>query len=90
MTRFFPLWTVLVAAAAFLAPAPFKPVGPYVADLLAVIMFAMGVSLSPADFGRVAVRPGPVLAGLGLHYLILPRPSPSRTRSACRPTSPRE
>ncbi len=72
MTRFFPLWTVLAAVAAYLAPALFKPLGPFVAGLLAAVMFAMGVSLSPADFARVAVRPGPVLAGLGLHYLIMP------------------
>ncbi len=72
VTRLFPLWTVLVALAAFLVPAPFRPLGPAVASLLAVIMFAMGVSLTPADFRRVAVRPGPVLAGLGLHYLIMP------------------
>ena len=70
--RLFPLWTLLVAVVAFLAPALFHPVLPFVSDLLGLIMFAMGVSLRFADFRRVAVRPGPVLAGLGLHYLIMP------------------
>lgn len=72
LTRLFPLWTVLAAMAAFLAPSAFKPVGPYVADLLALVMFAMGVSLRVADFRRVVTRPAPVIAGLGLHYLIMP------------------
>ena len=72
LTRLFPLWTVLVAALAYLSPASFKPIAPFVALLLALIMFAMGVSLRVADFRRVVVRPGPVIAGLGLHYLIMP------------------
>ncbi len=70
--RLFPLWTVLIAVLAFLAPALFAPVLPWVSLLLGLIMFAMGVSLRPADFRRVIVQPGPVLAGLGLHYLIMP------------------
>lgn len=70
--RLFPLWTVVVAVLAFLLPALFHPVVPYVSELLGLIMFAMGVSLRVADFGRVAAQPGPVLAGLGLHYLIMP------------------
>ncbi|MDX7952286.1 bile acid:sodium symporter family protein [Lichenihabitans sp. Uapishka_5] len=70
--RLFPVWTLLVAALAFFLPATFHGVLPYVSLLLGFIMFAMGVSLSPADFRRVALQPGPVLAGLGLHYLIMP------------------
>ncbi|WP_131115126.1 ketopantoate/pantoate/pantothenate transporter PanS [Lichenihabitans psoromatis] len=70
--RLFPLWTVLVAVAAYLSPTTFRPVSPYVALLLGLIMFAMGVSLRIADFKRVFVQPGPVIAGLGLHYLIMP------------------
>nr|WP_295739115.1 bile acid:sodium symporter family protein [uncultured Acidocella sp.] len=70
--RLFPLWAILIAAAAFLAPASFTPILPWVTLLLGLIMFAMGVTLTPADFRRVAQKPGPVLAGLGLHYLIMP------------------
>lgn len=35
-------------------------------------MFAMGVTLSFQDFRRILLRPWPVLAGLGLHYLVMP------------------
>ena len=72
LIRLFPLWTVLVAVIAFLTPALFHPILPWVSLLLGLIMFAMGVSLRLADFRRVIVQPGPVLAGLGLHYLIMP------------------
>jgi BASS family bile acid:Na+ symporter len=71
-TRLFPLWAVLIAIAAFLVPPAFKPIGPWVTLLLGIIMFAMGVTLSPADFRRVARKPGPVAAGIVLHYLIMP------------------
>lgn len=72
LTRLFPLWALLIALAAFLAPPVFKPILPWVALLLGLVMFAMGVTLTPGDFRRVAREPGPVLAGLGLHYLIMP------------------
>ena len=32
----------------------------------------MGVTLTPADFRRVARKPAPVAAGIALHYLIMP------------------
>ena len=72
ITRLFPVWALLVSAAAFLSPATFRPLGSAVTPLLALVMFAMGVTLRLADFRRVALRPAPVLAGLGLHYLIMP------------------
>ncbi len=72
ITRLFPLWAALIALLAYLAPPVFTPLGPWVTVLLGTIMFAMGVTLRPADFRRVARRPGPVAAGIVLHYLIMP------------------
>ncbi|MGI4941720.1 MAG: ketopantoate/pantoate/pantothenate transporter PanS [Janthinobacterium lividum] len=72
VTRLFPLWAVVSALVAYLAPTSFSPVASYVTYLLALIMFAAGVTLRVSDFRRVITRPGPVLAGLGLHYLIMP------------------
>ncbi len=72
LTRLFPLWALAFAVAAYLTPTSFIPVIPYVTYLLALIMFAAGVTLRVSDFRRVITRPGPVLAGLGLHYLIMP------------------
>ncbi|WP_284944134.1 ketopantoate/pantoate/pantothenate transporter PanS [Acidisoma cladoniae] len=72
ITRLFPLWALLIAILAFMAPPVFKPLGPWVTTLLGIIMFAMGMTLTPADFKRVAKQPAPVAAGIGLHYLIMP------------------
>ena len=72
VTRLFPLWAVIAAVLAYLSPAVFQPVAPWVTLLLSLIMFAMGVTLKLEDFRRVITRPAPVLAGVGLHYLIMP------------------
>src|ERR1700754_41908 len=72
VTRLFPLWAVLVSIAAYFSPASFSGVPPHVTTLLTVIMLAMGVTLSLSDFRRVFTRPAPVIAGIVLHYLVMP------------------
>ena len=72
VTRLFPLWAVLLSALAYWRPMPFTAIGPWVSELLMLIMFGMGVTLSLDDFRRVLTRPGPVLAGTFLHYLVMP------------------
>ncbi|MBI0325807.1 ketopantoate/pantoate/pantothenate transporter PanS [Burkholderia plantarii] len=72
VTRLFPLWAVLISLAAYFSPATFSPVAPHVTALLTLIMLSMGVTLSIADFRRVFTRPAPVLAGIVLHYLVMP------------------
>jgi BASS family bile acid:Na+ symporter len=71
LNRLFPVCAVLAAAIAYVAPDVFLPILPHVAALLAVIMFALGVTLTPADFGRILARPAPVAAGV-VHYLVMP------------------
>ncbi|MEC5405273.1 bile acid:sodium symporter family protein [Paraburkholderia sp. MPAMCS5] len=72
ITRLFPLWAVLISVAAYFSPASFAGVAPHVTTLLTIIMLAMGVTLSAADFQRVFTRPAPVIAGIVLHYLVMP------------------
>ncbi|WP_186205661.1 ketopantoate/pantoate/pantothenate transporter PanS [Burkholderia gladioli] len=72
VTRLFPLWAVLISLAAYFSPASFAPVAPHVTALLTLIMLSMGVTLSLADFRRVFTRPAPVIAGIVLHYLVMP------------------
>ncbi|KXV35315.1 bile acid:sodium symporter [Gluconobacter thailandicus] len=72
MTRLFPVWAILVTASAILFPAPFLKLLPIITPLLPFIMFTMGVSLTVQDFSRIVRRPYPVLAGVGLHYLVMP------------------
>ena len=72
ITRLFPLWAVLVAGAAYLSPAPFRTLLPWVTWLLMLVMFGMGATLTFADFRRVIVRPAPVIAGIVIHYIVMP------------------
>ena len=72
LTRLFPLWAILLSAAAYFSPATFTGIGPWVSYLLMLIMFAMGVTLHIDDFKRVLIRPAPVIAGTFLHYLVMP------------------
>jgi len=85
ITRLFPLWAMLIAVLAFLMPQLFTLLGPWVTLLLGTIMFAMGVTLSPADFKRVARQPAPVAAGIVLHYLIMPAAAWAIARSIQMP-----
>jgi BASS family bile acid:Na+ symporter len=70
--RLFPLWAVLLSTVAYFAPQCFTPILPHTGLMLGLIMFSMGLTLTTEDFQRVLARPAPVLAGIGLHYLVMP------------------
>lgn len=46
----FALWAALTAVAAYSLPEAFVWLKPYITWLLGVIMFGMGLTLSPSDF----------------------------------------
>lgn len=72
ITRLFPVWAVLFSGAALVWPTVFTSYGWAVTSLLAFIMVTMGVTLTPGDFLRIARKPKAVIAGIGLHYLVMP------------------
>ncbi|BAN27479.1 ketopantoate/pantoate/pantothenate transporter PanS [Caballeronia insecticola] len=72
ITRLFPLWAVLASIAAYSFPSSVTGIAPHVTTLLTIIMLSMGVTLSIDDFKRVFTRPAPVIAGIVLHYLVMP------------------
>lgn len=72
ITRLFPLWAALCSIFAYLNPAVFAPLKPYISEMLMLVMLSMGMTLKIADFTRVLKRPAPIVAGIGLHYLIMP------------------
>lgn len=72
LTRLFPLWAILVSAAAIGRPGAFTVLTPAITPLLALVMFTMGVTLTMGDFRRIARRPAPVVSGIVLHYAIMP------------------
>lgn len=64
-------------AAALCFPHLFIAVGDYkltrlIVPLIQIIMFGMGTTLSPADFGRALAMPRGVLVGLLLQFAIMP------------------
>ncbi|MEI5099594.1 bile acid:sodium symporter family protein [Streptomyces sp. PmtG] len=68
----FPVLVLAAGATGLAAPdglAAWKPSVPY---LLGVVMFCMGLTMTPADFKGVARRPWAVGLGLVAHYVIMP------------------
>lgn len=72
ITRFFVLWIILFSAAALFFPCIFEDLGFLIVPLLAVIMFAMGITLRVDDFKRVFLRPLEILAGVCAQYAVMP------------------
>lgn len=68
----FPILVILAGVAGFLVPEVFKPMGPSVPYLLGIIMFCMGLTLTPPDFASVVKRPWAVVLGIVAHYVIMP------------------
>ena len=72
VTRGFPLWALVFAAAAFAYPAAFTPAAPAILPLLGLVMLGMGLSLTPASFAEVLRRPRLVGLGVALQFGIMP------------------
>ena len=72
ITRFFPIWVIVLSSFAFFNAGLFKPLGFTVTYLLGFVMLTMGLTLSVGDFKLVLSRPKDVLWGVGLRYTIMP------------------
>ncbi|SFX70166.1 bile acid:sodium symporter family protein [Marinospirillum alkaliphilum] len=78
--QMFPLWALLFATLAYFQPQIFLGLGdlPLITlqdllfYLLALIMFFMGLTLTPADFVRVFTQPHKVLLGTSIQFLLMP------------------
>lgn len=68
----FPLWAGVLALIAYVWPAPLVPFADAIVALLVIIMFGMGLTLRPMDFGRAVSRWPLVLLGLCLQYGLMP------------------
>src|SRR5262249_7513236 len=68
----FAVWVILFAVLGFVLPDVFKHVVPYIAILLGIIMFGMGLTLSVDDFLELGRRPFEVSIGVVAHFLIMP------------------
>ena len=68
----FPLWALLAALVAWCFPAVFVPLRPGIVPMLSLVMFCMGLTLSTADFRRIAQAPTPVGLGVLLQFALMP------------------
>src|SRR5436309_13319686 len=72
ITNLFVVWVIIAAAAAFVWPAGFAWFRPYIIPALGVVMFGLGITLTPADVKRVVDRPYAVLVGTTAQFLFMP------------------
>lgn len=73
IARWMGVLVLLAALIAVLFPAPFMSVGTWVINpMLGLIMFGMGLTLSPQDFRIVFSRPKDVLVGCLAQFTIMP------------------
>ncbi|SBW10926.1 Uncharacterized sodium-dependent transporter YocS [uncultured Alphaproteobacteria bacterium] len=70
--RTFAVWVLVITVAAYFAPAAFRPIAPYIVWLLGMVMFGMGLTLSPGDFVEVARRPREVGLGVIAQFTVMP------------------
>ena len=67
-----PALALLCAAAAYIHPEYFIDMKSAIVPLLAIIMFGMGLTLTPDDFKRVLQRPVVIGSGLLIQYSVMP------------------
>lgn len=72
LTKLFPLWALLVSVLAYWRPETLSGLGDWIVPLLMLIMFGMGMTLTPDDFRRVLRRPLAIAVGGVLQFLIMP------------------
>ncbi len=72
LAALFPFWALLFSIWALLEPGLFVPLRVAIVPLLALVMFGMGLTLTPESFRRVLRQPGVVALGVGLQYGIMP------------------
>ena len=71
-TKYFAVWVILFAAAAYCWPGPFKALQNYNKWFFAVTMFGIGAVLSVDDFRHILKNPILILIGTCAQFTIMP------------------
>lgn len=72
IVRLFPLWALVGAGAAYAFPEVAAQGRPAILPLLGLVMFGMGMTLTPGDFRLALRRPGVVAVGVLLQFAVMP------------------
>lgn len=72
ITQLFPVWALVASALALLHPHWFTGLKAAIVPLLGLVMFGMGMSLTPANFAEVLRRPRVLALGVFLQFLLMP------------------
>lgn len=72
ISKYMPVFVILVAAISLFQPWTFKWAAPKITILLGIVMFGMGMTLRLRDFRLVLQRPKDVLAGALAQFTIMP------------------
>lgn len=67
-----PVVVIIAGMWGYTSPTTFTGHADWVPYLLGVVMFTMGLTLTPRDFAAVLRRPWAVLIGITAHYVIMP------------------
>lgn len=68
----FALWVVLFAGVALLVPEAFVWLKAYITWMLGIIMFGMGMTMTPNDFKSVLQSPKAVIIGVVAQFVVMP------------------
>ncbi|MBZ0333249.1 bile acid:sodium symporter family protein [Marinobacter sp. AL4B] len=72
ITQLFPLWAIAFSVLAYVQPTLFVDLKSTIVPLLTIIMLAMGLTLTPTDFGNVARSKGAITLGVILQFSVMP------------------
>ncbi|GAB2560149.1 bile acid:sodium symporter family protein [Gracilibacillus alcaliphilus] len=68
----FAIWVVLIGVVSFFFPSGFTWIAPQISILLGIIMFGMGLTLTPQDFKGILKSPKSVFIAVIAQYTIMP------------------
>ncbi|RJP59550.1 MAG: bile acid:sodium symporter family protein [Candidatus Auribacter fodinae] len=71
-TRYFAVFVVICGVIAYIKPAPFIALKPFMGSFFALTMFGIGIVLDSRDFIAIARHPFPVFVGTVAQFTIMP------------------
>ena len=67
-----PIGAIIISIVAINFPALLADYDKAIVPMLGIVMFAMGMTLKPADFKRISEEPALIVIGVCLQYVLMP------------------